>query len=95
MLWPHVFLARAPSSQVDPQVFEREFGAPMEQLSELIASKTVNISQLMLHVPAGTPDPTPYLYNTALYAAAGLLCVSAAANALMRPVDKKHFTKDH
>lgn len=79
---------------MDPTVFIKEFGAPVTELSNLIAAKSVTISQLMLHVPAGTPDPTPYLYNNAMYVAAGLLCVSAAANALVRPVDKKFHMKE-
>ena len=39
-------------------------------------------------VPPGTPDPTPTLYNDSMYAVCGLLAVSAAANAFIRPVPR-------
>ena len=41
-------------------------------------------------VPEGTIDPTPSLYNTTMYAMAGLLVIAFVANLLMRPVHEKH-----
>lgn len=82
------------ASKVDPSIFVREFGAPVSELPSLIAAKSVNIHQLLTHCPVGTVDPTPFLYNNAMYAAAGLLCVSAAANALIRPVNPKYHMKN-
>ena len=39
-------------------------------------------------------DPTPYLYNSALYAAAGVLSVATVANLMMRPVSAKYLMKE-
>ena len=78
---------------MDPSTFVKEFGAPVSELSNLIAAKSVTISQLMDLVPTGTIDPTPFLYNTAMYAAAGILAASTVANALIKPVDKKFHMK--
>lgn len=74
-------------SKCDATQFESAFGAPMEQASALVDAKTVTIARLMEIVPAGTVDPTPFLYDTTCYAAAGLLGVAAIANASLRPPD--------
>lgn len=42
-------------------------------------------------MPAGTIDPTPFLYNNGLYAITGLMAMSCVAHALVRPVNPKHF----
>lgn len=75
---------------IDPEVFIDKFGAPIEQLDQLVAAKTVTIARLMEIVPVGTVDPTPSLYNTTMYAMAGLLIIAFVANLLMRPVNSKH-----
>jgi hypothetical protein len=74
-------------------VFLKEFGVPVGELASLISAKSISIHQLLTHTPVGTVDPTPFLYNNGMYAAAGILCVSVAANVLIRPVDKKYFMK--
>jgi len=44
--------------------------------------------------PPDTTDPTPFLYNTGMYSAAGVLCLAAVCTSLIKPVDPKfHMTK--
>ena len=76
--------------KIDPSKFLDKFGAPVEQLDQLVAAKTVSIARLMEIVPEGTIDPTPSLYNTTMYAMTGLLVVAFVANLLMKPVNSKH-----
>jgi hypothetical protein len=66
----------------------------MSQLEELVGAKTVTISKLMEIAPAGTVDPTPSLYNSTMYAMAGLLIIAFFANLLIKPVNKKHFVEN-
>ena len=70
-----------------------KFGAPMEQLQELVDAKTVTIAKLMEIAPAGTIDPTPSLYNTTMYAMAGLLVIAFFSNLFMKPVAEKHHVE--
>lgn len=77
-------------ARVDPEVFARTFGAGADQLSTLVASRTVTIASLMEIAPPGTADPTVGLYNTTMYVMAGLLGVALASNALMGPVHPRH-----
>jgi NAD(P)H-dependent flavin oxidoreductase YrpB (nitropropane dioxygenase family) len=82
------------TSKVDPASFLNKFGAPISQLSDLVAAKTVTIAKLMEISPLGTVDPTPSLYNTTMYAMAGLLVIAFFANLLMRPVNEKHYVEN-
>ena len=82
------------AARVEPARFRQAFGAGLEQLDALVAQKTVTIAKLMEIAPAGTVDPTPSLYNVTMYLMAGLLAVALVANALVRPVDKKHHLPD-
>ena len=75
---------------VDPERFRQAFGAGIEQLDALIAQQTVTIAKLMEIAPPGTVDPTPSLYNVAMYLMAALLAIALVANATMRPVATKH-----
>ena len=81
-------------TKVDPVMFLDKFGAPIEQVSELVKAKTVTISKLMEIAPAGTIDPTPSLYNTTMYAMACLLVIAFFSNLLIKPVNKKHFVEN-
>ncbi len=81
-------------TKVDPVMFLDKFGAPIEQVNELIKAKTVTISKLMEIAPAGTIDPTPSLYNTTMYAMACLLVIAFFSNLLIKPVNKKHFVEN-
>ena len=78
------------ASRVDPAAFAEKFGAPIEQLNQLVAAKTVTVAKLMEIAPAGTIDPTPSLYNTTMYCMAALLVVAFFANLAMRPVKEHH-----
>ncbi len=78
------------TSKVDAAAFAEKFGAPVDQLGQLVAAKTVTIAKLMEIAPAGTIDPTSSLYNTTMYVMAALLVVGLIANVLIRPVNPKH-----
>ena len=75
---------------VDPGDFAAKFGAPVEDLTRLRDAKTVTIPSLMEIAPAGTIDPTPFLYDTTMYVMAGLLGLAFFANLLVTPVDPKY-----
>ena len=78
------------ASKADPEKFLESYGASMENLPELISQKTVTITNLMQIVPEGTIDPSATLYNTTMYAMAGLLAIAFIANLLIGPVASKH-----
>lgn len=78
------------AAKVDPAAFMQKFGDSIKNLDQLIETKTVTISQLMEIAPPGTLDPTPSLYNTTMFAMAGLLILAFLANLMIRPVDDKH-----
>lgn len=80
-------------SKIDKAAFLEKFGAPVEQLNELVAANTVTIARLMEIAPAGTLDPTSSLYNTTMYAMAFLLVIGLIANAMIKEVDKKHHVE--
>ena len=74
------------SARVDDATFAAAFGAGKEQLPSLVQNKVVTINRLMELAPAGTPDPTPFLYNNSLVALAGLQLGAMATNWAMRPL---------
>ena len=80
--------------QIDPNRFEMTFGAPVDALESLIASRTVTIGRLMEIAPAGTADPSSTLYNSTMYLMAALLGVALIANLLVRPVDPRFYDRD-
>ena len=67
-------------AEQNPGAFEATFGAPTSALPELLAAKTVTISQLMTCTPAGVTDPSCYLYHEALFALAGMSFIGCAGN---------------
>jgi MFS family permease len=79
------------AEKIDPAKFSSQFGAPLGDLSKLVTAKTVTLPKLMEIAPAGTIDPSANLYNTTMYVMAGLLTVALIANALVRPVDPRHY----
>jgi hypothetical protein len=81
-------------TKVDPGRFQAAFGAGIEQLDTLVSQQTVTIAKLMEIAPPGTVDPTPSLYNLTMVLMAGLLAIALVANALMKPVDPKHYMKE-
>ena len=50
----------------------------------------MTIANLMQIVPEGTSDPSATLYNTTMFAMAGLLAIAFVSNLLIGPVAKKH-----
>ena len=50
----------------EPEAFLQTFGAGKEQITHLVASKTVTIPLLLKICPTGTADPSPWLYNEVL-----------------------------
>ena len=78
------------ASLIEPSRFAAEFGAGVEKLPALIASKTVTLAKLLELAPPGTPNPTSNLYNTTMFLMAGLLAIALVANLLIRPVDSRH-----
>ena len=59
----------------------------------LVLVQTLTISKLMAIVPEGTVDPTPFIYNSTMYAMAGIMAVGAVAHMAVRPVAAKYFEK--
>jgi len=80
--------------KVDPALFQQRFGASVEHLQELVAAKTVTISQLMDIAPEGTMDPTPTLYNSTMYTMAGLLLIAFFANLTLKKVHNNHHVQN-
>ena len=80
-------------SKIDPAAFAEKFGAPVADLSSLVAAKSVTIAQLLDIAPAGTIDPTSSLYNTTMYCMAALLVVGFFANLMIRPVNARHHVE--
>lgn len=82
------------AAKVDPAAFASKFGAPMADLQKLVEAKTVTVVRLLEIAPAGTVDPTSTLYNTTMYAMAGLLVLAFIANLLVKPVREKHHVEN-
>jgi MFS family permease len=82
------------AARVDPERFRAAFGAGLDQLDAMIKGQTVTIAKLMEIAPAGTVDPRPSLYNLTMYLMASLLAIALVANALMKPVEAKHYMTD-
>jgi hypothetical protein len=60
----------------------------------LVEAKAVTLPRLLELCPPGTIDPSISLYNTSLYTMAGALGMAFVCNALVKPIDKKHFVTD-
>jgi len=78
----------------DPAAFKAKFGSGVEDIQALIDAKSVTIASMMDIVPAGTIDPTAVIYDSSMYTMAFALGGALAANAALRPVDKKHWVQD-
>lgn len=81
----------------DKGAFEQAFGCTLEDtdtIRTLIDAKTITIARLLDLMPAGTIDPTPFLYDSTCYAAAGLMGVSLLANLAIRPLDYVKILED-
>ncbi|MBL1420680.1 MAG: OFA family MFS transporter [Alphaproteobacteria bacterium] len=82
------------ASKVDAAAFAEKFGAPLDQLTTLVSANTVTISKLMELAPTGTVDPTSSLYNTTMYAMAGLLVIGLIANYMIKAVGEEHHVEN-
>jgi len=81
----------------DESALERTFGVSIsdeEAMRLLINAKTITIERVLELVPVGTVDPTPFLYDTTCYAAAGLMGVAALSNLAIRPLDLKKENRE-
>ena len=79
--------------KVNPEKFKEIFGVDMSHASELIDAKTITISKLMKIVPEGIPDPSPFIYDSTMFAMAGLMTVAAASHIMVKKIDPKHYEK--
>ncbi|CAM9602020.1 unnamed protein product, partial [Hapterophycus canaliculatus] len=80
-------------SKVDPARFQETFSTRLEDAQMLIDAKALTIGKMMEIAPAGTVDPSPYIYDTTLYTMAGLMGVAALAHSTVKPMDPKYFEK--
>ena len=76
---------------LDPDVFQRTFGAPLSDMSKLVEAKSVTIERLMQIAPHGTIDPTPNLYDTTLYSMGGIMFLAMLSNLAIKKVDLKKY----
>ena len=77
--------------KVNPADFEQLFSTPISAAPELYESKALTIDKLMAIAPEGVLDPTPFLYDTTMYAMAGIMGVAAATHMAVGPVADSHF----
>ena len=82
------------ANKLSPEKFMEIYGDSIDNLAILVKQKTVTISNLMQHMPEGTVNPSATLYNTTMFAMAGLLAIAWISNWLISPVDKRHHMKN-
>ncbi len=82
------------ATKISPEKFSEIYGDSIENLSLLVQEKTVTISNLMPHMPAETINPSTTLYNSTMFAMAGLLAIAFISNLLISPVHEKHHMKE-
>lgn len=80
----------------DASALERSFGClhDNDTIEKLIGAKTLTIEKLMELTPPGTVDPTPFLYDSTCYVAAGLMSVAFLSNLAIRPLDLNRAMDD-
>ncbi len=59
----------------------------MERAYDLLATKTLSISKLLAISPAGTIDPTPFLYDNTMYTLSAMMAAGFVAQSLVRPTN--------
>lgn len=79
---------------VDPSRFQDRFSVPISECQPLIDAKTVTISKLLSLAPAGTADPTPFIYDSTMYTMAGLVGVAALSHNLIKPINTSLFSNE-
>lgn len=58
----------------------------MDKAYDLLATKTLTISKLMVLTPPGTLDPSPHLYDTTMYSLSGLMVAAVIAHGMVKPL---------
>jgi len=81
-------------SKADPAAFAERFRAPIEDAARLIEQKRVTITSLLEVCPPGTPDPTPFLYDTTMQTMAGVMAAATLTHLAMKPVDPKFYEEN-
>eukprot|EP00823_Brevimastigomonas_motovehiculus_P000185 TRINITY_DN1029_c0_g1_i1.p1 TRINITY_DN1029_c0_g1~~TRINITY_DN1029_c0_g1_i1.p1 ORF type:complete len:617 (-),score=164.91 TRINITY_DN1029_c0_g1_i1:505-2355(-) len=81
-------------TKVDPDKFQQFFHAPLSSADSLIQSKVLTCNRLMQIMPAGTPDPSPFLFNNVMYTMATFVALASLTHLALRPVAKKYFEQD-
>jgi hypothetical protein len=56
-------------------------------------TKVVTINTLLTLSPAGTMDPTPFLYDSTMYFAASIVAIASVVSFFIRPVNSKYHEK--
>jgi len=81
--------------KISPEKFQEIFGVDMIHAAELIQAKTITINKLMKMVPEGVQDPSPFIYDSTMYAMAGLMTVAAASHIWVKKVDATYFERSN
>jgi hypothetical protein len=79
--------------KVSPEKFKEIFGVDMSHVQEMIDAKTITINKLMRMVPEGVQDPSPFIYDSTMYAMAALMTVAAASHILVKRIDANYYEK--
>lgn len=79
---------------VDPVKFRDTFGASVDHAQQLIDAKTLTIARLLEVCPAGTADPTPFIYDSTMLTMSAIMAAAAAVHQFVKPVDHKYFDID-
>ncbi|CAN0231456.1 unnamed protein product [Pylaiella littoralis] len=79
--------------KIDPARFQEAFNTRVEDIQMLFDANALTIPKLMQIAPAGTVDPSPFIFDTSLYTMAGLMGVAAFSHATIRPINPKHFER--
>lgn len=80
---------------VPPENFLAHFGKPITDLDILIESKVVTINKMLELVPndVSIVDPTPFLYDSTMYAMSGVMALCAVGNMGIRMLGKPKLLK--
>ena len=79
------------AESIDDSAFAAAFGAPKGEIESLVASKTVTLPLLLQLAPAGTPDPSPLLYDDVFkgIAACGAIALACNVAAFRLPIVRR------
>ena len=77
------------AESIDDTAFAAAFGAPKGEIESLVASKTVPLPLLLQLAPAGTPDPSPLLYDDAQGHRRGAIALACNVAAFRLPIVRR------